>query len=93
LPARFVIEDLRTVFQHDLAENLGHRVQVLNGIQRQRVVAAGQETVRTPAILGRTAAATPGAAWVQLGYSLSGSAGRWASTLISCRHGMFRSYS
>jgi hypothetical protein len=66
LPARFVIEDHRPVFQRDLAQNPDHDVQVFDGIERQQVVAAGYEPLWTPAILGWTAAAAPGAAWIEL---------------------------
>ena len=62
-PARILVERerLRSILQRDLLENLDSGVQVLQRIERKRVVAMGHEALRTAAILGWTGAAAPGA--------------------------------
>ena len=55
-----VIEQLRSILQHNLLKNRGHGVQVLKCIERKPVVTGGHEAFRAAAILGRAGAVAVG---------------------------------
>ena len=58
-PAGFlIVQQLRPPFRDDLADDLGHRVQVVEHGHRSRGVQASEVGLRPTAILRRTSAAT-----------------------------------
>lgn len=53
-----VIKDLCPSFDHNLLHDLCHGFHIVEGTQRQKLVAASQKARRPTAILGRTGAST-----------------------------------